>query len=191
MKRVIKVSQAWIAALFLGLVLTGCGGGSSGSSDSGVGTGDSTGTDSGVSEGTPPSSGSSGTDDGSDESEETPPSSGSSGTDDGSDGSEETPPSSGSGEEVVDRSASLSWSAPTDRENGEDLSPYDLERYVISYGTDRDNLDNQVEVDNVGGLQTMTYDVENLSAGTWYFTIQVEDVDGLISAPSAPVSKTI
>jgi hypothetical protein len=66
-----------------------------------------------------------------------------------------------------------------------------LERYVIRYGTDRNNLDKQVQVDNVGGLETMSYDVENLSAGTWYFTIQVEDVDGLMSAPSAPVSKTI
>ncbi len=121
MKRVIKVSQAWIAALFLGLVLTGCGGGSSGSSESTAGTGDSTGV--------------------------------------GSGGSEGNPPPSGGGEGVVDRSASLSWNAPTDRENGDDLSPYDLERYVIRYGTDRNNLDKQVQVDNVGGLETMSYDV--------------------------------
>ena len=34
MKRVIKMSKAWIAAFVIGAVLTGCGGGSSGGSSS-------------------------------------------------------------------------------------------------------------------------------------------------------------
>jgi hypothetical protein len=37
----------------------------------------------------------------------------------------------------------------------------------------------------------MEYIFDDLDYGTWYFTIQVEDADGLMSAPSAPVSKTI
>ncbi|MFN2360761.1 MAG: fibronectin type III domain-containing protein [Marinobacter sp.] len=92
---------------------------------------------------------------------------------------------------MAERSASLSWNAPETRANGSDLSPYDLERYVIRYGTDRENLDKKIEIENVGGLQTMTYEIENLTVGNWYFSIQVEDVDGLVSAPSEVVSKTI
>lgn len=150
MKRVIKMSQAWIAALFLGLVLTGCGGGSSGGSESTASTGDSAGT--------------------------------------GSGGSEGNPPPSGSGEGVEDRSASLSWNAPFTRENGDSLSMGELDGYVIRYGKNPDELSKTVRI---GNASTMAYTVDNLDNGTWYFTIQVEDVDGLMSAPSAPVSKTI
>ena len=146
MKRVIKVSQAWIAALFLGLMLTGCGGGSSGSSDSAAAPGSGSG---------------------------------------GSGGSE--PPPSGGGQ-VVDRSASLSWNAPFTRENGDSLAMGDLSGYVIKYGQNPDELSETVRISSAS---TMEYTVNNLNDGTWYFTIQVEDVDGLMSAPSSRVSKTI
>ncbi|AZT85809.1 fibronectin type III domain-containing protein [Marinobacter sp. NP-4(2019)] len=64
----------------------------------------------------------------------------------------------------------------------------ELSGYIISYGKDPENLTEKVRIDSA---DTMEYTVTNLDNGTWYFTIQVEDVDGLISEPSQPVSKTI
>jgi hypothetical protein len=37
----------------------------------------------------------------------------------------------------------------------------------------------------------MKYTVEDLADGTWYFSVQVEDNNGLISPPSDLVSKNI
>lgn len=89
------------------------------------------------------------------------------------------------------RSAVLSWSAPTDRVNQEALSPYDLDKYVIRYGNEEGNLDQSIVIENAGGLRDMSYEVSGLDAGTWYFTIQVQDTNGLISEPSDVVSKSI
>ncbi|MCL7943931.1 fibronectin type III domain-containing protein [Marinobacter sp. ATCH36] len=136
MKRVIKVSKAWIAAFLMGIVLTGCGGGSS----------DSSGT------------------------------------------------SSAQGQQPVqvqqsaERSASLSWNAPATRANGEGIKMGELSGYVISYGKNPDELSETVRIDDAN---VMDYTIDNLENGTWYFTIQVEDIDGLVSAPSEQVSKTI
>ena len=131
MKRVIKMSKAWIAAFSMGIVLTGCGGDSS----------DSSGTESSVQ-------------------------------------------SQQSGE----RSASLSWNAPSTRANGDGIKMGELSGYVINYGRDPEEMDESVRIDDAS---TMEYTVDNLDSGTWYFTIQVEDVDGLVSSPSEQVSKTI
>lgn len=64
----------------------------------------------------------------------------------------------------------------------------DLAGYVISYGQDPENLDQTVYVDDA---YTMEYTVENLSEGTWYFSVQAEDDNGLVSPPSDLVSKNI
>lgn len=64
----------------------------------------------------------------------------------------------------------------------------ELAGYVIRYGKDPDNLSERVRIDSA---DIMEYTVDNLEKGTWYFTIQVEDVDGLVSVPSEQVSKTI
>ena len=134
MKSAIKLSQAWIAALLLGVLLTGCGGGSS--------------------DGSQPS-------------------------DDGGQGL---------------GSATLSWNAPGQRQNGESLELYDLTTYIISYGQDPDNLDKTVYVSSEQGNDypaTLGYTVMNLSAGEWYFRVQAEDQNGLMSPPSEMVTKTI
>lgn len=131
MKRVIKVSKAWIAAFAMGGVLTGCV--SVGSSDSA-----------------------------------------------------ET--SYAEPQQVVERSASLSWNAPATRANGEGIKMGELSGYVISYGQNPDELSEVIRIDDAN---TMDYIISNLDYGTWYFTIQAEDVDGLVSAPSEQVSKTI
>lgn len=64
----------------------------------------------------------------------------------------------------------------------------ELSGYVISYGKNPDELS---EIVRINDAATMDYTITNLDNGTWYFTIQVEDVDGLVSAPSEQVSKTI
>ena len=136
MKRVIKVSQAWIAAFVLGALLTGCGGG---------GSSESAGTQTGAN-------------------------------------SETSSP---------ERSAVLSWSAPLTRVNGESIPMGELDRYVIRYGQDADQLSEEVVVTNAQAEAEMSYEVSGLDAGTWYFTIQVQDTNGLISEPSDIVSKSI
>ena len=135
MKSVIKLSQAWIAALFLGLLLSGCGGGSQ-----------------------PSNSG------------------------------QASQPSDEGSEGTVSRSAALSWNAPGTRENGDSLRMGELAGYVISYGQDSENL---TETVRIGEASTMEYTVTNLDNGTWFFTVQVQDDNGLVSEPSPQVSKTI
>ncbi|MDX1754727.1 MAG: fibronectin type III domain-containing protein [Marinobacter sp.] len=96
----------------------------------------------------------------------------------------------GNGSQVFDpqRSATLSWSAPATRENGDGLAMGELQGYLINYGQDANNLSRRVEITNA---DVMDYTVGGLSQGDWYFTIQVVDVNGLVSAPSQVVSKTI
>lgn len=84
----------------------------------------------------------------------------------------------------------LSWSAPSERVNGEGIAMGELDKYVIRYGTDPQNLDEQVVIDEAASKPSMTYVIDNLDVGTWYFTIQVEDINGLLSEPSEAVSKT-
>lgn len=88
-------------------------------------------------------------------------------------------------------SATLSWSAPLTRVNGESIPMGELDRYVIRYGQDSDNLGKQVVVENAAAEAEMSYRIGGLDSGTWYFTIQVEDTNGLISEPSDIVSKSI
>lgn len=64
----------------------------------------------------------------------------------------------------------------------------ELHGYIIHYGQDASNLSNSIEINDAS---IMDYTITDLSNGSWYFTIQVVDVDGLISAPSEVVSKTI
>lgn len=144
MKRVIKMSKAWIAAFTFGIVLTGCGG-SSDSTDASVGAG-SLGSDMGASV----------------------------------------------GESILPeakRAAVLSWSAPRSRANNQDIELYELEKYIISYGQDAESLNREVIVPGEGGVD-MAHKISGLGAGTWYFSISVEDTDGLRSAPSITVEKT-
>ncbi len=145
MKCVIKMSQAWIAAFLLGVLLTGCGGASDSVS---AGTGSS-----------------------------------SSGSDTG-----------GSSEPALpgkEKSAVLSWNAPESRVNGDGIKMAELDRYIIRYGQDADKLDREVVVSDAQEDAHMTHKVIGLDAGIWYFTILVQDNNGLMSAPSAVVDKEI
>jgi hypothetical protein len=115
----------------------------------------------------------------------------------GGSGSQGSDPQSGaqaSGAQSADRSAALSWNAPGQRQNGDSLELYDLTSYIINYGQDPDNLDQTVYISSDQGNDypaTLEYTVENLSSGKWYFSVQAEDNNGLMSPPSEVVTKTI
>ncbi|MDO6443633.1 MULTISPECIES: fibronectin type III domain-containing protein [unclassified Marinobacter] len=67
----------------------------------------------------------------------------------------------------------------------------ELDKYIIRYGQDADNLDREVIIYDAQVDARMTHEVSGLDTGTWYFTILVQDNNGLLSAPSAVVDKEI
>jgi Putative Ig domain len=83
-------------------------------------------------------------------------------------------------------SATLSWVPPTTNTNGSALT--DVAGFVISYGTSPNELTQSVTVANASATG---YTVENLAAGTWYFTVAVYTTTGTQSAPSGVASTTI
>ncbi len=106
----------------------------------------------------------------------------------GSDGSSDSAASDGSSSpNTTENSAvTLNWQAPTENTDGTALT--DLSGYVISYGTQSGNYPNNITLDNPG---LTTYVVDNLSPGTYYFTISAIASDGSESSPSSPVSVTV
>ncbi len=83
-------------------------------------------------------------------------------------------------------SASLSWSAPTQNEDGSSLT--DLAGYRIYYGTSPSDLSKRVDIGNPAMTSTV---VPNLTSGTWYFAISAYTKNGAESGMSPIVSKVI
>ncbi len=106
----------------------------------------------------------------------------------GSGGSSDSAASDGSSSlNATENSAvTLNWQPPTENTDGTALT--DLSGYVISYGTQSGNYPNNITLDNPG---LTTYVVDNLSPGTYYFTITAMASDGTESSPSGPVSVTV
>ncbi len=73
-------------------------------------------------------------------------------------------------------SATLSWTAPTERINNTPLP--DLAGYRIHYSQESGNHSNQVVINNPG---ITTYVVDNLSSGIWYFAVSAFDSTGQFS----------
>ncbi|PCM43866.1 ribonuclease HII [Marinobacter sp. ANT_B65] len=67
----------------------------------------------------------------------------------------------------------------------------ELDRYIIRYGQDVDKLDHEVVIPDAQEKANMTHRVTGLGAGVWYFTILVQDNNGLLSPPSEVVDKEI
>lgn len=88
--------------------------------------------------------------------------------------------------EPVVGSAELAWQPPTTNEDGTTLT--DLSGYVIRYGKAAGALDQSVRISNAG---TTAYVVENLTEGTWYFSLSSINRAGVESRPTGSVSKTI
>ncbi|HEU4619245.1 MAG TPA: putative Ig domain-containing protein [Gammaproteobacteria bacterium] len=84
-------------------------------------------------------------------------------------------------------SATLTWTAPTQRTDGSPL--LDLAGFRIYWGTSSDSLGNKIPVDNPG---LTTYVVENLASGyTYYFATTAVDSKGVESSMSNVASKSI
>ena len=86
-------------------------------------------------------------------------------------------------EESVSNSATLSWTAPGTRVDGTSISLSEIAEYQIRYGKNPEALDQTVTAPS--DVNSIT--IDGLDIGTWYFTIQVVDTNGLTSQPSDPV----
>jgi hypothetical protein len=83
-------------------------------------------------------------------------------------------------------SATLSWVAPTLREDGSPLT--NLAGYRIRYGSSPGSYPNLLQIANPGITSCV---IENLPAGTYYFVTTAYDSDGRESEYSGVVAKTI
>jgi hypothetical protein len=83
-------------------------------------------------------------------------------------------------------SATLSWAAPTTRTDGSALQ--NLAGYRIYYGRMPGTYDYTIDVDNSGVL---TYVVEGLVSGEWYFALSAYDTNDVESDRSEEVSQQI
>jgi hypothetical protein len=90
----------------------------------------------------------------------------------------------GGGGSVNPTSAVLDWTAPTTNADNTPLT--DLGGYRIYYGTSPGSSAQTIDVGNV-----LTYTINNLSSGTYYFRVTAYDTAGNESAPSNEASKTI
>lgn len=82
--------------------------------------------------------------------------------------------------------ATLSWTPPTENEDGSAL--VDLAGYTIVYGPSSTMLHESIRVENPG---LSRYVIDDLPAGTYYFGIKAFNADGVESAVSNVVSKVI
>lgn len=85
-------------------------------------------------------------------------------------------------------SIALSWDIPTQREDGSDLSLFEINGYTIKYGLSSGNLTETVDV--VGGGETEAL-IEGLEAGTYYFAIATVDSDGVEGSFSGEITQTV
>jgi len=73
------------------------------------------------------------------------------------------------------------------RVNGSSLSLSEIDHYLVNYGQNPSDLSYQVQL----ASDATRYEFDELGSGDWYFSIQVVDVQGLVSAASSQVSKSI
>ena len=83
-------------------------------------------------------------------------------------------------------SITLNWMPPTENTNGTALT--DLAGYEIHYGPQSDEYTNTIKVDNPG---IATYEVDNLSPGTYYFVVTAYNADGTQSPVSSEVRAVV
>jgi len=84
--------------------------------------------------------------------------------------------------------ATVSWTAPTQYEDGSSLPTNQIQSYKVYYGqTSGGPYGFSITVG--GGLTTAT--ITDLTAGTWYFVATTVATNGLESALSNQVAKTV
>ena len=85
-------------------------------------------------------------------------------------------------------SIALNWDIPTQREDGTELELYEIDGYVIAYGTNAGDLSNQLNI--VGGNETSAT-LDELPPATYYFAIATIDSDGRQGNYSTVISQTV
>jgi hypothetical protein len=88
---------------------------------------------------------------------------------------------------IVLGSATLSWTPPTEYEDGSNLGD-DLAGFKIYWGTVSGNYPNSVTINNAS---VSTYTVDNLAPGTYEFVATSFNAAGVESVFSSPATKTI
>jgi len=88
--------------------------------------------------------------------------------------------------DVSNTGAELSWTPPTQNTDGSSLS--NLAGYRIAYGTNPNALTQSVQVANVGITR---YAIDNLSPGTYYFSVRAYTSNGTESASSNVATKIV
>ena len=83
-------------------------------------------------------------------------------------------------------SVSLTWTAPTKREDGTPLT--NLAGYYIRYGRMSEIYDYEIKIDNPS---VTTYVVEGLQPATWYFVVSAYDTDGVESHYSNEIERVV
>jgi hypothetical protein len=91
-----------------------------------------------------------------------------------------TPPTASIG------AVTLNWTAPTENTDGTPLT--DLSGYDIHYGNASGNYTQTITVSNPG---LATYVVDNLTPGTYYFSVTAVNSQGTESPLSSEVSTTV
>ena len=82
--------------------------------------------------------------------------------------------------------ASVSWAAPTSREDGTLLPVGEITSYRVYYGFATGDYQSQVDIPSDGSLNG-TVIVDELTAGvTYYFVVTTFDTDGSESMQSSP-----
>ena len=82
--------------------------------------------------------------------------------------------------------AELSWTAPTQNEDGSTLT--NLSGYRVRYGNSPTSLSTQL---TIPGPAVTSAVIEGLASGTWYFTVAAVNSAGVESAQSPAVHKTV
>jgi hypothetical protein len=80
----------------------------------------------------------------------------------------------------------LTWSAPTENTNGTALT--NLVGYNIYYGTSTGAMTNKININTVGLL---TYVIDNMASGNWYFSITSVNSAGMESVLSSTVQASL
>ena len=95
-------------------------------------------------------------------------------------GSSSTPPTASAA------AVTINWQPPTENTDGSTLT--NLSGYTIHYGTKSGDYTQTVSVSNPG---LATYVVDNLSPGTYYFTVAAVNSSGAESPLSSEVTATV
>jgi len=86
--------------------------------------------------------------------------------------------------EPATSTVTLKWSAPGTRVDGSSIALSEISHYEINYGQSPDSLNREARAEP----DETEYTLQDLTQGSWYFTIRVVDTDGLTSQPSDTVS---